>query len=49
VREAIFGTRDRRSALGTYSIDRSGDTTIRRYGVYKIVAGRLSFWKEVDG
>jgi branched-chain amino acid transport system substrate-binding protein len=49
VREAIFGTRDRRSALGTYSIDRSGDTTIRRYGVYKIVAGRLRFWKEVDG
>lgn len=49
VREAIFQTRDRSSALGTYSIDRNGDTTIRRYGVYKIVAGRLSFWKEVDG
>lgn len=45
---AIFSTKDRRSVLGTYSIDPNGDTTLRRYGVYRIVAGRLAFWKAVD-
>jgi branched-chain amino acid transport system substrate-binding protein len=48
VRAAIFATRDRRSVLGTYSIDREGDTTLRRYGVYSIVAGRLTFWQAID-
>jgi hypothetical protein len=33
--------------LGTYSVDRDGDTTLRRYGVYGIVAGRLTFWQAV--
>ena len=32
VRAAIFATRNRRSVLGTYSIDANGDTTLRRYG-----------------
>ena len=43
----IFGTRNRRSVLGTYSIEPSGDTTIRRYGVYRIVDGRLTYWKAI--
>jgi branched-chain amino acid transport system substrate-binding protein len=47
VRAALFATRDRRSVLGTYSIDPNGDTTLRRYGVYGIVAGRLTFWKAI--
>lgn len=42
---AIFATRDRRSVIGTYSIDSSGDTTLDRYGVWKVVDGRLEFWK----
>ena len=25
-----------------------GATTIRRYGVYRVLAGRLSFWKVID-
>jgi hypothetical protein len=33
--------------LGTYSIDRVGDTTLRRYGVYGIVAGHLTFWQSI--
>lgn len=49
VRAAIFSTRDRHSVLGTYSIDRNGDTTIRRYGVYRVVDGQLVFWKTIDG
>jgi branched-chain amino acid transport system substrate-binding protein len=47
VRHALFATRDRRSVLGTYSIDRDGDTTLRRYGVYGIVNGRLTFWQSI--
>jgi branched-chain amino acid transport system substrate-binding protein len=47
VRKALFATRHRQSVLGTYSIDRDGDTTLRRFGVYTIVAGRLQFWKAI--
>jgi branched-chain amino acid transport system substrate-binding protein len=46
---AIFKTRDRRTALGTYSIDRNGDTTIRTYGVWTILHGRLHFYKAIEG
>ena len=42
VRAAIFATRNRRSVLGTYSIDANGDTTLRRYGVYTINGGQLT-------
>ncbi len=45
----IFATRDRDSVLGTYSITRTGDTTIRRYGVWRVIDGRLSFWKAMIG
>jgi branched-chain amino acid transport system substrate-binding protein len=45
---AIFATRDRHSVLGTYSIDRRGDTSLTRYGVYRVVGGRLAFWKAID-
>ena len=41
--KAIFSTRDRRGAVGTYSIDRNGDTTLHRYGIWRISGGRLSF------
>jgi branched-chain amino acid transport system substrate-binding protein len=45
---AIFATRGRQSVLGTYSIDRNGDTTLHRYGVYRVVAGALVFSKAID-
>lgn len=45
---ALFATHDRRSALGTYSIDGSGDTSLDRYGVYRISDGRLLFWKAME-
>jgi branched-chain amino acid transport system substrate-binding protein len=47
VRAAIFDTRNRRSVLGTYSIDANGDTTLRRYGVYTIAGGQLTLWKVI--
>lgn len=39
----LFRTRNRRSVLGTYSIDRYGDTTLRDYGLYRARDGRLAF------
>ncbi len=45
---ALFKTRDRHSVLGTYSIEGDGDTTLRRYGAYRVVGGRLSFWRAID-
>jgi branched-chain amino acid transport system substrate-binding protein len=49
VRAAIFATRDRRSVLGTYSLDSGGDTSLRRYGVYRVVGGQLRFWRALTG
>jgi branched-chain amino acid transport system substrate-binding protein len=43
IREALFGTRDRQSVLGTYSIDENGDTTLTDYGIYTIKDGELEF------
>ena len=48
MRAAIFSTKARQSVLGTYGIKSDGDTTLRRYGVYRIVGGKLRFWKEID-
>jgi branched-chain amino acid transport system substrate-binding protein len=48
VRAALFSTDDRRSAIGTYSVNRNGDTTLRRYGVWDIVNGGLTFWQAID-
>jgi len=48
VRRAIFDTRDRHSVIGTYSIDANGDTSLRRYGVWGIEQGQLTFWEAID-
>ena len=34
--ETLFATKDRQSALGTYSFDENGDTTLTDYGIYKV-------------
>jgi branched-chain amino acid transport system substrate-binding protein len=49
VLHALFATRGRRGALGTYSIEPSGDTTLRRFGVYGVRAGRLYFMTAMRG
>ncbi len=46
---AIFATRDRRSTIGTYSINRTGDSSLNSYGVYRVKGGRLSLWTVVAG
>lgn len=47
VRAALFDTRRRHGAIGAYSITKQGDTTLQRYGVYRIVDGRLVFWTAI--
>jgi branched-chain amino acid transport system substrate-binding protein len=41
--DQIFKTKNRKSVLGTYSIDKNGDTSLTDYGLYKIVGGKLTF------
>lgn len=49
VRRALFATRNRASVLGTYSIDRFGDTTLRSHGGYRVSGrGNLSFERTID-
>jgi branched-chain amino acid transport system substrate-binding protein len=43
VTDAVFSTKNRNSVLGTYSIDKNGDTTLTDYGLYKIVGKTLTF------
>ena len=47
--DQLFLTKDRDSPLGTYSIDRHGDTSITDYGLYRIASRRLRFDRVVDG
>jgi branched-chain amino acid transport system substrate-binding protein len=41
--DALFATKGRESVLGTYDIDKNGDTTLTDYGVYTIDGGELKF------
>jgi len=45
--KALFATKDRKSVIGTYSIDANGDTTLTDYGVYSIKDGELEFDKTI--
>jgi branched-chain amino acid transport system substrate-binding protein len=45
--KALFQTKDRKSVLGTYSIDANGDTSLTDYGVYSIKDGNLEFDKTI--
>ena len=44
---ALFQTKNRNSVLGTYSIDKEGDTSLTDYGLYKVVGGSLTFDKVI--
>jgi len=45
--EEIFNTKDRKSVLGTYSIDTNGDTTLTDYGLYTIKGGLPTYSKKI--
>jgi branched-chain amino acid transport system substrate-binding protein len=45
--EEMFNTKDRKSVLGTYSIDENGDTTLTDYGLYVIKDGQPTYQKKI--
>jgi branched-chain amino acid transport system substrate-binding protein len=45
--DQVFKTKGRQSVLGTYDIDKNGDTTLTDYGQYKIQDGELVFEKVI--
>jgi len=45
--DATYATKGRESVLGTYDIDKNGDTTLTDYGLYKIEDGELAFEKVI--
>lgn len=45
--KAFYAIRDRRSVLGTYSIDRAGDTSLTGYAGWKVRNGRLVFDRDL--
>jgi branched-chain amino acid transport system substrate-binding protein len=45
--DAFFSTKGRESPLGTYDIDKDGDTTLSDYGGYKAEGGKLVFNKVI--
>jgi len=47
VNDAIHSTKDKNSVLGTYSIDKNGDTSLTDYGLYTIKGGALTFDKVI--
>jgi branched-chain amino acid transport system substrate-binding protein len=44
---ALFATKDKKSVLGTYSIDPNGDTTLTDYGVWVIKDGLPVYSKKI--
>ena len=45
--KALFAIKDRKSVLGTYSIDENGDTTLTDYGLYAIKDGQPAYIKKI--
>ena len=45
--QQVFATKNKKSVLGTYSIDKDGDTTVNEFGRYLVKGGKLVFSKAV--
>jgi branched-chain amino acid transport system substrate-binding protein len=46
--DAFFATKGKQSVLGTYDIDKDGDTTLTTYGAYVAKGGKLVFNKAIE-
>jgi branched-chain amino acid transport system substrate-binding protein len=47
VNDALHSVKNKKSVLGTYSIDKNGDTSLTDYGLYTIKDGALTFDKVI--
>ncbi len=45
--DRVFATKDRNSVLGGYSVEADGETTLSRYGVDRVSAGRPVFLRAI--
>jgi branched-chain amino acid transport system substrate-binding protein len=43
--DRVFSTKGRGSVIGRYSIEANGETTLARYGVDRVLGGRLVFYR----
>jgi branched-chain amino acid transport system substrate-binding protein len=43
----LFSERRRTSPMGSFRVDRAGDTSLQRFGIYRIARGRLVFVRSV--
>lgn len=46
--DSFFAAKDRDSVLGRYSVQADGETTLPRYGVDRVEAGRAQFFRAID-
>jgi len=46
--DRVFATKNRDSVIGRYSVEPSGETTLSRYGVERVSAGRPVFVRVID-
>jgi branched-chain amino acid transport system substrate-binding protein len=49
VLDELFSGRSIHGAIGTFHIDKAGDTSIRSYAIYRVTGGRLVFMAAVGG
>jgi branched-chain amino acid transport system substrate-binding protein len=46
--EQVFKTKDKKSVLGTYSVDKDGDVTTKQFGRFLVKNGKLTYDKTVQ-
>jgi branched-chain amino acid transport system substrate-binding protein len=46
--DQVFKTKDKKSVLGTYSVDKDGDVTTKQFGRFFVKNGKLSYDKTVQ-
>jgi branched-chain amino acid transport system substrate-binding protein len=46
--DQVFKTKDKKSVLGTYSIDKDGDVTTKQFGRFFVKNGKLTYDKTVE-
>jgi branched-chain amino acid transport system substrate-binding protein len=46
--EQVFKTKDKKSVLGTYSVDKDGDVTTKQFGRFLVKDGKLTYDKTVQ-
>jgi branched-chain amino acid transport system substrate-binding protein len=44
----VFKTKDKKSVLGTYSVDKDGDVTTKQFGRFFVKNGKLTYDKTVE-